>query len=164
MAYDKKVDSSALNANLTAVANAIREKAGSTGSLSFPDGFISAIADIAPGSDLEVIADETITVTSDISTTARTIYSSSALKNLERYVIYIHFTGTISGLSLTEFLARSDAEKQVIIGHVTATSFTVYYNNCVSIDTSGSVKVKSTDSNNKIRKGSYRLLIVAGGV
>jgi hypothetical protein len=52
MAYDKVVDSSALDADLTAVANAIREKAESTGSISFPAGFVEAIANIAAGGGL----------------------------------------------------------------------------------------------------------------
>jgi hypothetical protein len=52
MAYDKVVDSSALNANLTAVANAIREKAGTTGSFAFPAGFVEAISNISAGGGL----------------------------------------------------------------------------------------------------------------
>jgi hypothetical protein len=43
MAYDKVVDSSALNANLTSVANAIRTASGATGNLAFPAGFVSAL-------------------------------------------------------------------------------------------------------------------------
>lgn len=49
MAYDKVVDSAKLNTNLASVANAIREKSGASGTLVFPDGFISAIAQIAVG-------------------------------------------------------------------------------------------------------------------
>lgn len=49
MALDKLVDSSQLNSNLTAVANAIRSKSGQTGSLSFPTGMASAIAAIQTG-------------------------------------------------------------------------------------------------------------------
>lgn len=47
MAYDKVVDSSALNTNLTSVANTIRTKGGTTGKLVFPDGFNNAINSIA---------------------------------------------------------------------------------------------------------------------
>lgn len=47
MAYDKVVDSSVLDAGLTAVANAIRTKTGKTGTLEFPSGMASAIGEIA---------------------------------------------------------------------------------------------------------------------
>lgn len=49
MAYDKAVDSAALDAGLTAIANAIREKAGSSGALAFPDAMAAAIAAIEGG-------------------------------------------------------------------------------------------------------------------
>ena len=49
MAYDKVVDSSVLNANLTSVANAIRTKGGATGNLVFPTGFVDAISAIQTG-------------------------------------------------------------------------------------------------------------------
>lgn len=43
MAYDKIVDSAVLNANLTAIANAIRAKGGTSASLAFPNGMVEAI-------------------------------------------------------------------------------------------------------------------------
>lgn len=49
MAYDKVVDSSALDADLTVVANAIKSKSGTTEKLSFPDGFVSAVQGIQAG-------------------------------------------------------------------------------------------------------------------
>lgn len=49
MAYDKVVDSAKLNSGLASVANAIRKKSGASGTLAFPDGFISAIEQIAVG-------------------------------------------------------------------------------------------------------------------
>lgn len=49
MAYDKLVDSAALNSNLTYIANAIREKGGTSDTLAFPSGFVSAIAAIEAG-------------------------------------------------------------------------------------------------------------------
>lgn len=50
MALDKLVDSAQLDADLTSVANAIRTKGGTSGSLAFPAGFVSAIGDIPSGS------------------------------------------------------------------------------------------------------------------
>ena len=49
MAIDKAVDSAALEANLTTIANAIREKAGTSDALAFPAGFAEAIAGISAG-------------------------------------------------------------------------------------------------------------------
>ena len=48
MSYDKVIDSSKLDAYLTSVADAIRTKSGTTGKLTFPDGFVSAVEEIQP--------------------------------------------------------------------------------------------------------------------
>lgn len=49
MAVDILVDSTQLNSGLTAVANAIRTKGGTSAQLSFPNGMAQAIADIPAG-------------------------------------------------------------------------------------------------------------------
>lgn len=49
MAVDKLVDSVQLNSDLTLVANAIRTKGGTTASLAFPAGFVSAVQAIPTG-------------------------------------------------------------------------------------------------------------------
>ena len=49
MAYDKVVDSTQLDADLTSVANAIRAKSGGSSQLAFPAGFVSAIQAIPSG-------------------------------------------------------------------------------------------------------------------
>lgn len=49
MALDKVVDSAALDAGMTAVADAIRAKAGTTDQLAWPDGFRTAIEAISGG-------------------------------------------------------------------------------------------------------------------
>lgn len=49
MAYDKLVDSTQLDADLTAIANAIRVKSGGSGNLAFPAGFVSEIGNISGG-------------------------------------------------------------------------------------------------------------------
>lgn len=49
MAVDKLVDSAQLDADLTSVADAIREKGGTSESLAFPAGFVSAIGAISGG-------------------------------------------------------------------------------------------------------------------
>ena len=49
MALDKVVDSAALDAGMTSVANAIRAKTGNTDMLAWPNGFLAAIAEITGG-------------------------------------------------------------------------------------------------------------------
>ena len=49
MALDKVIDSAALDAGMTSVADAIRAKAGTTEPLLWPDGFITAISGIETG-------------------------------------------------------------------------------------------------------------------
>lgn len=49
MAYDKVVDSTVLDAGLTSVANAIRQKGGTSAALTFPQGFVDAIGEISGG-------------------------------------------------------------------------------------------------------------------
>lgn len=49
MAVDKLVDSAQLDADLTSVANAIRTKGGTSASLAFPTGFVSAVEAIPSG-------------------------------------------------------------------------------------------------------------------
>lgn len=49
MAVDKLVDSTQLDADLTSVANAIRTKGGTSASLTFPAGFVSAVEAIPTG-------------------------------------------------------------------------------------------------------------------
>ena len=66
MALDKAVDSAQLNADLTAVADAIRAKGGTAAQLVYPSGFVSAIQDIQTGTELQII----VTVKSGATVTA----------------------------------------------------------------------------------------------
>ena len=55
MALDKAVDSAQLNADLTAIADAIRTKGGTSAQLAFPDGFVSAVQAIKGAPDLQIV-------------------------------------------------------------------------------------------------------------
>lgn len=56
MAKDKAVDSAVLDAGLTAIANAIREKTGGTDALAFPDAMVAAITGFETGGgDTEIV-------------------------------------------------------------------------------------------------------------
>ena len=59
MAYDKVVDSTVLNSGLTQIADAIREKTGTGGTLAFPSGFVSAIEGLSGGGATEPYIEET---------------------------------------------------------------------------------------------------------
>ena len=59
MAYDKVVDSTVLENGLTQIADAIREKTGTGGTLAFPSGFVSAIEGLSGGSATEPYIEET---------------------------------------------------------------------------------------------------------
>lgn len=67
MAVDKLVDSTQLDADLTAVANAIRTKGGTSAQIAFPAGFVSAVNAIPTGggggglSDFELLTEINIT-------------------------------------------------------------------------------------------------------
>ena len=49
MALDKIVDSTQLDSDLTSIANAIREKGGTSAQMAFPAGFVSAVQAIPTG-------------------------------------------------------------------------------------------------------------------
>ena len=62
MALDRAIDSAQLDENLTAVADAIRAKGGTSGTLAFPDGFVEAVGAIqAGGGDDHAIEDLFVT-------------------------------------------------------------------------------------------------------
>ena len=71
MAENKVVNTTQLEADLTAVADAVRAKAESSDALSFPSGFVDAIANLETGgglpSNISMIASGTITPTSAVS-------------------------------------------------------------------------------------------------
>lgn len=64
MADNKVVNATQLDADLTLIADAIREKDGSSASLKFPSDFVSAIASIVSvPSNISALASGTITLT-----------------------------------------------------------------------------------------------------
>lgn len=80
MALDKAVDSAQLNADLTAVADAIRTKGGTSAQLAFPDGFVSAVQAIKGAPDLQIVvttsAGATVTATKGSKTASGTADAS----------------------------------------------------------------------------------------
>lgn len=87
MAVDKLVDSTQLDADLTAVANAIRIKGGTSAQMAFPAGFVSAVEAIPTGGaddDLDkMIAGTLQSIESDTPTVRDyAFYKMTSLKNV----------------------------------------------------------------------------------
>lgn len=59
MAYDAKIDSAKMAADLTGIADAIREKSGGTTQLAFPAGFVAEVKRIDTGTrDYEALTNK----------------------------------------------------------------------------------------------------------
>lgn len=80
MAIDKAVDSSVLDAGLTKIADAIREKAGTSDTMEFPDGFAELIAGIQAGNEALVATGSTTLAESTTNITAE--HNLGVLPNL----------------------------------------------------------------------------------
>lgn len=87
MAVDKLVDSTQLNTDLTAVADAIRTKGGTSASLAFPTGFVDAIEAIETGGggDIDSYINGTAeSIVSDVTVVRdRAFQDFTALKTVE---------------------------------------------------------------------------------
>lgn len=81
MAYDKVVDSAVLDAGLKAVADAIREKGGTTDSLAFHAGMVQAIAAIEAGGGVQK-ASGTFVVESDTKDTQMIFHNLGVVPNV----------------------------------------------------------------------------------
>ena len=84
MAYDKVVDSAVLNAGLKQIADAIREKGGTSDVLAFPAGMAEAIADIAASGGGSV-AQGSITFDADNNTPPTIQHNLGVIPNLFLY-------------------------------------------------------------------------------
>lgn len=85
MAIDKAVDSSVLEAGLTTIANAIREKGGTSDTLAFPDGMAEAIAAIEAGGGNAVVGEFTLT---EPLTTDAPLYIDNAFTQNTRPLVW----------------------------------------------------------------------------
>lgn len=94
----KAVDATQLDADLESVADAIREKGGTSASMAFPDEFISAIEAISPAPD-----EVDMYVGRDAPTAAETgdlwmdISDESVSKNVQAYTTPVSTTSTTMG-------------------------------------------------------------------
>ena len=93
MSVDKLVDSTALDAGLTSIANAIRRKSGGSRQLSFPDGFVDEIGDIAATYDKTPIDDVTFV---DYDGTVLYTYSADEFMELTEMPANPSHTGLVA--------------------------------------------------------------------
>ena len=98
MAYDKVVDSSVLDVNLTSVANAIREKAGSSDSFAFPQGFIDAISAIETGVNIELPNGYAMEMGTYVPSSDVTYIIELELKNTYRWSTYDRTGNTFASM------------------------------------------------------------------
>lgn len=109
MAYDKLVDSSALDAGLRQIANAIREKGGTSDNLAFPAAMAEAIAAIQAGGGVK-IASGSFTVAEDLTIASDStpwIPGYTIQHGLGVYPSYYLLFSSVSGTGATayEFLS-----------------------------------------------------------
>lgn len=90
MSVDKLVDSTQLDADLTSVANAIRTKGGTSASLAFPAGFLTAIAAIPSGGGGVKAKKGTYTGASDQTANAKITDVSTLGFTPDVFILSIH--------------------------------------------------------------------------
>lgn len=98
MALDKVIDSAKLDADLTSIADAIREKAGVSDSFAFPDGFVEAVSGISAGGGDNLatqIIEGTVTEINDNTATEIGIYAfykTTSLSSTEYKLTSVKFS------------------------------------------------------------------------
>ena len=102
MSVDKLVDSTQLDTDLTSIANAIRTKGGTSASLAFPAGFVSAIEAISGGGGGLSVEEFSAT---PASTDATISFNASGYTIPTKFIVFI--TSGISTGDGTNIIIRS---------------------------------------------------------
>lgn len=144
MAVDKLVDSTQLDADLTTVANAIRTKGGTSGSLAFPAGFVSAVQAIPSGGG-GVSVDDIATNTEpsgDISVSVATI---------EAYALNSKPITSISGANVTDIkghaLENCTALKRASFPSLVSVTGTYIFQGCSNLEVASFPELTTTSGN-----------------
>ena len=182
MAYDKVIDSSALDANLASIAEAIRTKGGTTDQLVFPAGFISAIEAIEAGgggispfgkiaASGEITFSEDVTGTYKFSTGASLKYSIlygaiiyrddpletediSKLYNTLLFSLYARVSNINNGGYTLKINAGLGGSGQ----NVGASPSAAYYGRISNVDTNG----RTITFSDLVASGNYAICLKAG--
>ena len=151
--------------SLTAVADAIREKIGS-GDLVFPAGFVEAIQSIKAGGDrTQVLVEAMVTLSSTVSSTARTIYTDKEGRltdGTKCHALFLPATAT-GNSNVLGIVASPLLPYNLVYYKTTASSNQATCSSSATdmlIVADGSVKVCSKLSSYPIAKGDYLLLVI----
>jgi hypothetical protein len=172
MAYDKIIDSTSFDANLTLLANAIREKAGNSNKLTFPDGFSSAIESIVVGGGGEgIVADSLINITTAIDhNNTVAIYKCPELATMSWYLIYMYLVDIkdVSKDRTVAYFMCSDLTEpaMVYINSSGVTNMVSGYTDshpkyAMEVDSTGNISVKGNWTLQPAI-GTYRLIVLGG--
>lgn len=168
MAENKVVNTTQLEADLTSIASAIREKTGGSDSLAFPNGFVSAIDGLATSNNLYFFLDEKFTLVDGISVrSSAVVFTSEKLKSLSDYhMLVIEKTSAVTvsnGIYLHVIIPNSPIGNfgKVFYG-TSATNSPVNlssgtYANNLTID-NGSITIQT--NTNQVEAGEYRVYII----
>lgn len=154
MAVDKLVDSSQLNSDLTTVANAIRTKGGTSASLAFPSGFVSAIQAIPTGGGSATIAKATATAT--LTSAASSISFTGLSGNPTSFAVTsaANIATSTNGVTMVTFDGTT-LNGQTMTTQVTAdTGFTKSYSN-------GTLTITATTA--EFQANQYKLVYTYDG-
>lgn len=142
MAYDKAVDSAVLDANLKAIADAIREKGGTSDPIAF-DAMANAIAAIKAGGGGAATGTVTLTAAGEVVTIEHGLGEIPSV-----WAVYL----TSDEINKTEFLRYEGLITVCFLDNLNYEGASSSYNSyCIYVNTAGSV------SNNSIRavRGLY---------
>lgn len=166
MAENKVVNTTQLEADLTSIADAIREKTGGSDSLAFPDGFVSAMDNLALSNNLCFFLDEKFTLVDGISVrSSAVVFTSEKLKSLSDYHMLVIEKTTANTVSNGIYLyvimpnAPTCEFRKAFVG---TSSSTVPLNlsssaNDITID-NGNITIQT--GTNQVQAGEYHLYII----
>lgn len=153
MAYDKVVDSAVLDAGLQQIADAIREKSGTSGNLAFPAAMADAIAEISGGDDTYRIAKGTFTPAESV--TSYLLFSVDDLvsmtgRRVQYFLLIDGFSNDITGANGAYAYAAAAGYIDLIGSSICIADTPAYYmtrNNSGSLsDTVATAPIKASKS------------------
>jgi hypothetical protein len=160
MAENKVVNTTQLDADLTTIANAIREKTGESDSLVFPVGFISAMDNLALSNNLYFFLDEKFTLVNGIPIkSSGVVFTSDKLKSLPDYHALIIEKITDTSISNHIFLIlEMKFGYRNLKGKFIQGSSDCISGSGITID-NGSITI-ATGTTNQMTSGEYHLYII----
>ena len=177
MALDKLVDSAQLDSDLEDVADAIRAKGGTSASLAFPAGFVSAIQAISTGSNVAVEIVK-VTVSSDKTSAFNILTGNQFLANHYADSGFFMFLIALDNITSTDSVVVNMSSNIMFSNSAqygfgvrtynggvalvpvaqSVASKTPVYNGCMYYTDTGNLRVYAT-SNRILRAGNYAIIM-----